>query len=96
MWLCVGVVVQQCQVKNIRLCQTSLHNCIQTVQQYCTVVNVFISAQGIMLVYDITQEQTYSNVSKWLRNIEEVSTTLIWHCAVLFKVSRPYITFLLT
>lgn len=26
-----------------------------------------------MLVYDITQEQTYSNVSKWLRNIEEVS-----------------------
>lgn len=28
--------------------------------------------QGIMLVYDITQEQTYSNVSKWLRNIEEV------------------------
>ena len=31
-----------------------------------------------MLVYDITQEQTYSNVSKWLRNIEEVSTSLMY------------------
>jgi len=28
-------------------------------------------AQGILLVYDITQEQTFGNVSKWLRNIEE-------------------------
>ena len=28
--------------------------------------------QGILLVYDITQEQTFVNVSKWLRNIEEV------------------------
>ena len=25
-----------------------------------------------MLVYDITQEQSFANVSKWLRNIEEV------------------------
>ena len=31
-----------------------------------------------MLVYDITQEQTYSNVSKWLRNIEEVRTNLMY------------------
>lgn len=28
--------------------------------------------QGIMLVYDITQEKTFDNISKWLRNIEEV------------------------
>lgn len=35
-------------------------------------LNVHVLPQGIMLVYDITQEQTYSNVSKWLRNIEEV------------------------
>lgn len=26
---------------------------------------------GIMLVYDITQEKTFDNISKWLRNIEE-------------------------
>ena len=29
--------------------------------------------QGIMLVYDVTKERTFTNVSKWLRNIEEVS-----------------------
>lgn len=28
-------------------------------------------AMGIMLVYDITQEKTFDNISKWLRNIEE-------------------------
>ncbi|KAK3729803.1 hypothetical protein QZH41_013333 [Actinostola sp. cb2023] len=29
-------------------------------------------AMGIMLVYDITQEKTFENISKWLRNIEEL------------------------
>ena len=29
--------------------------------------------QGIMLVYDITQDKTFDNISKWLRNIEEVT-----------------------
>ena len=28
-----------------------------------------------MLVYDITQEKTFDNISKWLRNIEEVIRT---------------------
>lgn len=28
--------------------------------------------QGIMLVYDITQEKTFDNIAKWLRNIDEV------------------------
>ena len=28
-------------------------------------------AQGIMLVYDITQDKSFENISKWLRNIEE-------------------------
>lgn len=28
-----------------------------------------------MLVYDITQEKTFDNISKWLRNIEEVILT---------------------
>ncbi|CAB4036163.1 ras-related Rab-10-like, partial [Paramuricea clavata] len=28
-------------------------------------------AMGIMLVYDITQDKSFENISKWLRNIEE-------------------------
>ena len=64
---------EQCQVKNIRLCQISLLALYSSIILVC----VFeLSMQGIMLVYDITQEQTYSNVSKWLRNIEEVSTVV--------------------
>ena len=29
---------------------------------------------GIMLVYDITNAKTFDNISKWLRNIDEVGT----------------------
>ena len=29
--------------------------------------------QGIILVYDITREETFRNVVKWMRNIEDVS-----------------------
>lgn len=46
---------------------------------------------GIMLVYDITNEKSFENIVKWLRNINEVSFYLfnfytflmrcvIWHC----------------
>lgn len=28
---------------------------------------------GIMLVYDITNEKSFENIVKWLRNIDEVS-----------------------
>lgn len=30
-----------------------------------------------MLVYDITQEKTFDNIAKWLRNIDEVSMETI-------------------
>jgi GTPase SAR1 family protein len=30
-------------------------------------------AMGIMLVYDITNEKSFENIVKWLRNIDEVS-----------------------
>ena len=30
-------------------------------------------AMGIILVYDITSIKTFDNISKWLRNIDEVS-----------------------
>jgi GTPase SAR1 family protein len=29
-------------------------------------------AMGIMLVYDITNGKSFENISKWLRNIDEV------------------------
>lgn len=29
-------------------------------------------AMGIMLVYDITNAKSFENISKWLRNIDEV------------------------
>ena len=35
-------------------------------------------AMGIMLVYDITNAKTFDNISKWLRNIDEVRH----HCEV--------------
>lgn len=34
-------------------------------------------AMGIMLVYDITSVKTFDNIAKWLRNIDEVSVSLI-------------------
>uniref|UniRef100_A0A8C7EH73 small monomeric GTPase n=1 Tax=Nothoprocta perdicaria TaxID=30464 RepID=A0A8C7EH73_NOTPE len=33
-------------------------------------------AMGIMLVYDITNAKSFENISKWLRNIDEVSRAL--------------------
>jgi hypothetical protein len=42
-------------------------------------IDMHIAFQGIMLVYDITQEKTFENISKWLRNIEEVGEIkLMW------------------
>ena len=43
--------------------------------QYCTVYPTppLFSLKGIVLVYDVTNEQTFRNVSKWIRNIKEVS-----------------------
>ena len=32
----------------------------------------FALFQGIMLVYDITNEKSFDNIRNWIRNIEEV------------------------
>lgn len=37
-------------------------------------------AMGIMLVYDITNEKSFDNIVKWLRNIDEVG--LLQHCLI--------------
>ena len=36
-------------------------------------------AMGIMLVYDITNKKTFDNISKWLRNIDEVNMLVTKH-----------------
>lgn len=36
-------------------------------------------AMGIMLVYDITNEKSFENIVKWLRNIDEVSRNVYSH-----------------
>ena len=45
-----------------------------------------------MLVYDITQEKTFDNISKWLRNIEEVMTEINLTCVGLKAVSKFHLT----
>lgn len=35
-------------------------------------------AMGIMLVYDITNEKSFDNIVKWLRNIDEVLQTVVF------------------
>lgn len=35
-------------------------------------------AMGIMLVYDITNEKTFDDIVKWLRNIDEVRNDYHW------------------
>ena len=32
---------------------------------------IFSGANGILLVYDITNPKSFDNISKWLRNINE-------------------------
>ena len=39
--------------------------------------------QGIMLVYEITDEKSFENIAKWLRNIDEVDCL---HTKLLFYV----------
>lgn len=31
-----------------------------------------VASQGIMLVYDISNEKSFENIKNWIRNIEEV------------------------
>lgn len=38
-------------------------------------------AQGIMLVYDITNEKSFDNIRNWIRNIEEVRLKGNFHLA---------------
>ena len=39
----------------------------------CLVSILALSSQGIILVYDITSQKSFDNITKWLQNIEMVS-----------------------
>ena len=44
---------------------------------------------GIMLVYDITNGKTFENISKWLRNIDEVNVLKRNEIIGAFLLSAP-------
>lgn len=52
----------------------SLHRDTAGQERFHTITTSYYrGAMGIMLVYDITNAKSFENISKWLRNIDEVS-----------------------
>ena len=46
-------------------------------------------AMGILLVYDVTNEKSFENITKWLRNIQEVReflSLLLLNCYCIYFV----------
>ena len=39
----------------------------------CVSSILLLGHQGIMLVYDVTKEESFDNITNWIRDIEEVS-----------------------
>ena len=39
----------------------------------CVSSILLLCHQGIMLVYDVTKEESFDNITNWIRDIEEVS-----------------------
>jgi Ras-related protein Rab-8A len=38
------------------------------------------NAMGILLVYDITNEQSFENIAEWLQNVEKHTTGKVRRC----------------
>lgn len=59
----------------------SLNFSVQSLRHFpCWWCHYLSTLQGIMLVYDITNEKSFDNIRNWIRNIEEV------HCLPLFNL----------
>ena len=46
--------------------------CVYPIELLSLILHVIL-LQGIILVYDITNQKSFDNISKWLQNIEVVS-----------------------
>lgn len=47
-------------------------------------------AMGILLMYDVTNLESYNNLSYWLRNIQEVTTLVnLYKTNTLFDIEFP-------
>lgn len=56
------------QIKTCSLCRDTAGQ-----ERFHTITTSYYrGAMGIMLVYDITNAKSFENISKWLRNIDEV------------------------
>jgi len=45
--------------------------------RFCTIIRSYSrGAQGIMLVYDITNKWSFDGIDRWLKEVEEVSMIL--------------------
>ena len=44
----------------------------ESVYMYLVSSFLLLYHQGIMLVYDVTNEKSFDNIRNWIRNIEEV------------------------
>ena len=50
-------------------------------------------AQGILLVYDLTDRKSFENTSKWLRSIQEVSKLkIMWEATLVCDLKEPVLT----
>ncbi len=72
--VCVCVCVSVCMcVRECACACVRVRVCVYVCETDITHPPLLPFPQGILLVYDITQEQTFANVTKWMRNIEENS-----------------------
>ena len=58
----------------------TMPNLFQTsFQTHYTLIIIF---QGIVLVYDVTTEDSFKHIAQWLQNIQDVSAALISLCSL--------------
>lgn len=47
--------------------------------RFCTIIRSYSrGAQGILLVYDITNKWSFEGLDRWMKEIQEVSSSTVW------------------